>query len=90
MLGVIPESKNQPARRIAGAQADSRIGESAFLDCFGGAVVSAGAAIDTQISVDDIDAVAFGNSLNGAVVYTGAAANASVSNFVSHDVTSNK
>ena len=87
---MFPYAKNQPARRIAGAQADSRIGESAFLDCFGGAVVSTGAAINTDVSVDDVDAVAFGNSLNGAVVYTGAAANASVSDFVSHDFTSNK
>ena len=49
------------------------------------AVLGASAAVDAGVSVDDVLAVAFGNSLNGAVVNTGAAANASISNFVSHD-----
>ena len=63
----------------------SKVGESAFLDCFNGAVVNAGAAVNAQISVDDVLAVALCDSLNGAVVNTSAAANASVSNNVSHD-----
>ena len=53
-----------------GTQADSKVGESAFLDCF---------------SVDNVLAVALCDSLNGAVVDTSAAADASISNNVSHD-----
>ena len=71
-------------------QADSKIGELTFDDCFDGAVVNTGAAVNADISVDDMDAVTLRDSLNGAVFSTGAAVNASVSDFVSHDVTSNK
>ena len=64
---------------------NSKVGESAFLDCFNGAVVNAGAAVNAQISIDNVLAFALSDSLNGAVVNTSAAANASVSNNVSHD-----
>ena len=72
-----------------GAQADSVIGESAFLDCFNRAVINAGSAVYADISVDDILLVAFSNSLNGAVICTATALNASISNNVSHDFPSN-
>ena len=70
-------------------QADSKIGELAFYDSFSGAVISAAAAIDTNVSVDDVGLVALCNSLNGAVIGAGAALNASISNLVSHDFPSN-
>ena len=63
--------------------------ELLFNDCFNGAVLGAGAAVDTQISVDDVLAVTLGDSLNGAVVNTGAAADASIGNSISHDFPSN-
>ena len=72
-----------------GAQADSKIGESAFLDCFDGAVVSASAAADTNISVDDELVFALRDSLNGAVIGAAAALDASVGDIVSHDFPSN-
>jgi hypothetical protein len=71
-------------------QADSRIGESAFYDCFYGAVVSARAAVNANIGVDNVHLVALRDSLNGAVVCTSAALYASISDFVSHDFPSIK
>ena len=65
------------------------VGQSAFLDCFNRAVVGTSAAADTDISIDDVLLVAFGNSLNGAVVGAGAALHASIGDFVSHDFPSN-
>ena len=62
--------------------------ELLFNDCFNGAVLGAGAAVDTQISVDDVLAVTLGDSLDGALIGTGAASDTSVSNSVSHGVTS--
>ena len=62
--------------------------ELAFLDSFGGALISAGAAGNADIGVDDVLAVALGNSLNGALVGAGAASDTSVSDIVSHDYTS--
>jgi hypothetical protein len=59
--------------------------ESAFHDGLDGAVVSASAAADTDISVDDVLLVTLGDSLNGAVVSTSATLEASISNLVSHD-----
>ena len=59
--------------------------ESLFNDCFDRAVLGAGAAVDTQVSVDDVLAVALSDSLNGAVVNASAAVNASISDIVSHD-----
>ena len=70
------------------AQADSKIKELAFLDCFGGAVVAASAAAYAGVSVDDVLVFAFGDSLDGAVVSTCAALNTSISDNVSHDYSS--
>jgi hypothetical protein len=83
-------AKNQPAHRNTRTQADSRIGESAFYDCFYGAVVSARAAVNANISVDNIHLVALRDSLYGAVVSASTALNASISDFVSHDFPSIK
>jgi len=49
-----------------------------------GAVCSAGAAVDADIGIDDVLGIALRDSLDGAVFGAGAAANASISNFVSH------
>ena len=57
-----------------------------FLDSFGGALISAGAAGNADISVDNVLAFAFGNSLNGALIGAGAASNTSVSNNECHDI----
>jgi hypothetical protein len=57
-------------------------------DCLSGASLSAGAAGDAGIRVDDIDAVALGDRLGGALAGAGAAGNASVRDFVSHIQTS--
>ena len=79
--------KNQPARRV---QADcGYYGELTFLDCFHGAVLGAGAAVDAQIGIDDVLIFALGDSLNGAVVNTGAALYASVIDDISHVIPSN-
>jgi hypothetical protein len=67
------------------AQADCRIGESLFYDRFDRAVVNTGAAVNADISVDDISLVALSNSLNRAVVSAATALDTSVSNFVCHD-----
>ena len=66
------------------AQADSKIGESLFHDCFNGAVVNTGAAVNADISVDDIGLVALRNSLNRAVISAAAALDACISDLV-HD-----
>ena len=58
----------------------------AFLNSFGGALISAGAAGNADISVDNVLAVALGNSLNGALIGAGAASNTSVSNNECHDI----
>ena len=58
--------------------------ELLFYDCFNRAVLSAGAAVDTDISVDYVLVVALSDSLNGAVVNTGAAVDTSVGNSESH------
>ena len=59
--------------------------ESAFLDCFSGAVVGAGAAADTNISIDDELVLTLGDSLDRAVVGASTALDASIGNIVSHD-----
>ena len=70
----------------AGAQAIVIQNESAFLDSFGGALISAGAAGNADISVDNVLAFALRNSLNGALVSAGAARDTSVSNNECHDI----
>ncbi len=60
----------------------------AFLDSFDGALVSASAAGNADISVADVLVFAFGNSLNGALVSAGTTLDASVGDIVSHDITS--
>jgi hypothetical protein len=78
--------KNQPAQSDdRSAQTDCGSEESAFLDCFDGAVVGAGAAADANISIDDVLVFTLGDCLNGAVVSASAALDASVGNIVSHD-----
>ena len=62
--------------------------ESTFLDSFAGALVGAGAAADTDIGIDDVLVLALGDRLNGALVGTGAALHASVSDFESHGIPS--
>ena len=62
--------------------------ELAFLDSFNGALISASTAGNADVSVDDVLVCTLGNSLNGALVCTSAALDASISNFVSHDITS--
>jgi hypothetical protein len=64
------------------------IEELLFYDSLNGALVSAAAAANANISVDDVGLVALGNSLNGALIGAGAALDTSVSNLVSHDITS--
>ena len=73
-----------PVSRQRRLTADSE--ESAFLDSFGGAVVSASATADTNISIDDELVFTLGNSLDGAVVSASAALDTSVSNVVCHDI----
>ena len=60
----------------------------AFLDCLSGAVVSASAAADANVGIDDVLVFALGNSLDGAVVSASAALDTSVGDIVSHDFTS--
>ena len=60
----------------------------AFLDSFGGALIGAGAAGNADISVDDVLVFALGNSLDRALIGTSAALDTSVSDIVSHDITS--
>ena len=87
---TVLRNKKQPALPGTGAQADSIIGESAFLDCFNGAVASAGTAVDTDVSVDNELAVTLGDSFNGAILSAGAAVDTCIGDFVSHDFPSNK
>ena len=78
--------KNQPAPPDdQSAQTDFGSEELAFLDSFSGAVVSASAAADANISIDDVLVFALGDSLNRAVVSASAALDAGVSNLVCHD-----
>ena len=76
-----------PVSRQRRLTADSE--ESAFLDSFGGAVVSASATADTNISIDDELVFTLGNSLDGAVVSASAALDTSISDIVSHEFPSN-
>jgi hypothetical protein len=62
--------------------------ELVFLDSFNGALVGAGTAVDADFGIDDVSSLALRDSLNGALVGTGAALDASISNLVSHDITS--
>ena len=81
--------KNQPVQSESPtAQADCECGELLFLDSLDRAVVSASAAADADISIDNVLLVALGDSLNGAVVSASAALDASVSTLESHDVSS--
>ena len=66
------------------AQAEVRKQELLFLDGLDGAVLSASAAADTNVGIDDVLLVALRDSLNGAVVSTATALDACISNFV-HD-----
>ena len=70
------------------AQADCDREKLLLNDSFGGALLSAGAAADTDISVNDKLAVALGNSLDGALLSAGTTNHSSIGNLVSHDNTS--
>ena len=87
-LSIIQKKKISLRAGDAGTQADSRIKESAFLDCFNGAVIDTSAAVYAQISVDDILVFALGNSFNGAVVNTSTTLDTRVIDDVCHDFTS--
>ena len=71
------------------AQADSVPKGLLFLDGADRALIGAGAAANADISVDDVLLVTLGNSLNRALIGAGAALDTSISNFESHDFTSN-
>ena len=77
--------KNQPAQSETRARRLIGFEELAFLNSLSGAVVSASAAADTDISIDDELVFTLGDSLNGAVVSAGTALDTSISNIVSHD-----
>ena len=61
------------------------------LDCLfssrsaNGASICTSAAFDASVSVNDIDAIAFGDSLNRAFTCASAASDASVGNYVCHE-----
>ena len=57
-------------------------------DRTGGAGLFAGAAVDARAGINDVLSVALGNRGNGAGLCTRAAANASITNRMSHDGTS--
>ena len=57
---------------------------SALRDGAGGAGISAGTAIDAGIGVDDVLAVALGNSAHGAGIGASAAAHASIADDIGH------
>jgi hypothetical protein len=76
-------------RTESGTQAESKNGQSAFFDCFNGAVVGASTAADANVGIDDELVFTLGNSLYGAVVGARATLDASIGNFVSHDFPSN-
>jgi hypothetical protein len=78
--------ENQPAQLLR--RPSSCFEELAFLDCFGGALVSTCTAGNADISVDDVLVFALGNCLDGALFSTSAALDASISDIVSHDITS--
>ena len=68
---------------------DVTIKPFAGLSLFGsanGAGIGAGTAIDALIGVDYILAIAFRDSLNGAISFASAAADACIGNLVCHDV----
>jgi len=77
--------QNWPARS---AQADFGCEKLAFFDGADGALISTGAAGNADVGVDLVLAVAFSNSADGALVGAGAAGHASISNNVSHGITS--
>ena len=62
--------------------------ELAFLDSFAGALLSTSATGNADISVDDVLVCTLGNSLDGALISTSAALDASIGDNVSHDITS--
>ena len=64
------------------------IGELLFNDSFYGALIGTAAAVDADISVDDVHLVTLGDCLNGALVSASAALDTSISNLVSHDIPS--
>jgi hypothetical protein len=57
-------------------------------DSFNGALISASTAGNADIGVDLVGSVTLRDSLNGALIGAGAALDTSVSNLVSHDITS--
>ena len=58
--------------------------DSALGDSPGGASISAGAAIDAGIGIDDVLAVALRDRAHGAGIGAGAAADASVADDIGH------
>jgi hypothetical protein len=76
-------------RTESGTQAESKNGQSAFFDCFNGAVVGASTTADANVGIDDELVFALRNSLYRAVVSARTTLDASIGNFVSHDFPSN-
>ena len=66
-------------------QAVLKLEELGFLNCFGGALFSAGTAADADIGIDDVLVFALRDSLNGALLSAGAALDAGIGNVKSHD-----
>ena len=86
LTGIGPYEKSRPVQHTAQADCDSK--ESAFLDRFVGALIGAGAAADADIGIDYVLVFALRDGLDRALLSTGAALYASISNIVSHVITS--
>ena len=82
------QQKKPACPAVEAEQADLNAEELGFLDCFGGALISAGTAADTDIGIDDVLVLTLGDSLDRALIGTGAALDAGIGNVKSHDVTS--
>jgi hypothetical protein len=73
---------------VRGAQADCGFKESAFFNSLNRALIGAGTAADADIGINDELLIALRNCLNGALIGAGTALDASISNIVSHDLSS--
>lgn len=88
MISFLKEKKKKPpSNREARSNGGFRCKYGLVLGSANGTYGSAGTTLDAGISIDNILAIASGDSGNGALSLAAAASYAIITNFVSHSVT---
>jgi hypothetical protein len=83
-VALVGKDRKTEPLRLKGSNGSAFCSELFGLDCFNGAVVSAIAAVEAEVGIDNVLAVTLLDCFNGAVLSAVAAGEACIGNLVSH------